>query len=245
MAVENHQQLLVDQPLMTATTAKQSNVRLKLSFRQLKFRLPIQSSSSTVASLDPEKSENALWSDRKASLTGQQGDEPRSPTLLNPQQHQSKRKEGTQSENNSTVKKLKLIVKNDSSEQMTCSSVSTGGQPLTQAVKQPQRIKLRCNGDASSQKNQIQSSNPWKFPQELPKWCGSTKERAHEIVRWALKYNANLLSHYDVRQILGWGGCGCVLGAIRISDQKEVFIAQSFSVDIRETSTCLSKYFQQ
>jgi hypothetical protein len=68
----------------------------------------------------------------------------------------------------------------------------------------------------------------WKIPEKLPKWTGSTKDKAHEMVRWALKYNERLIQDYDVRQVLGWGGCGCVLGTIRLSDRREVLFTSFY-----------------
>ncbi|RKO90159.1 kinase-like domain-containing protein [Blyttiomyces helicus] len=51
-----------------------------------------------------------------------------------------------------------------------------------------------------------------------------TGRRARQAVRAVLARHSRLTNHYDVRELLGWGGNGAVLGAIRRADSRRVAI---------------------
>ncbi|KAJ3034881.1 hypothetical protein HDV00_004569 [Rhizophlyctis rosea] len=53
---------------------------------------------------------------------------------------------------------------------------------------------------------------------------GETERRARQAVRRAIYNNSYLHRHYTVSELLGWGGNGAVLGAIRNKDKKPVAI---------------------
>lgn len=48
------------------------------------------------------------------------------------------------------------------------------------------------------------------------------------MVRWAIVTNDRLRSEFDLRQILGWGGCGAVVGGYRRSDRQKVCLIGQF-----------------
>ena len=53
----------------------------------------------------------------------------------------------------------------------------------------------------------------------------NTEKRAFSMVKWAIMTNEFLRYHYDVQNLLGWGGCGAVLSAVRRIDHVKVFIS--------------------
>lgn len=69
----------------------------------------------------------------------------------------------------------------------------------------------------------------------------STKEKAHSMLKWALLKNPVLTRDFEVRQFLGWGGCGCVLGAIRRSDLQQVCFPQ-FAIQRSRFAHTLSRF---
>lgn len=51
-----------------------------------------------------------------------------------------------------------------------------------------------------------------------------TEKRAFIMVKWSLMTNSIVRERYSVQTLLGWGGCGAVLSALRRSDNAKVLI---------------------
>ncbi|KAJ3050992.1 Calcium-dependent protein kinase 4, partial [Rhizophlyctis rosea] len=56
------------------------------------------------------------------------------------------------------------------------------------------------------------------------RYCGLTERRAREAVRQAIYTNEYLTRNYTITELLGWGGNGVVMGAIRQKDKHSVAI---------------------
>ena len=127
---------------------------------------------------------------------------------------------------NPHIKKIRLILKADSDRGLYTPVSKTPNLPAKQARVRIRKRPMIANTAewASSSKDQSIKTK-FLFPENA-----STKEKAHIMVKWAIKSNPKLTLDYEIRALLGWGGCGSVLGAIRLSDKKEVFLFLIFLI---------------
>ena len=88
------------------------------------------------------------------------------------------------------------------------------------ALRMPRNKKKRDDTALSLYKST--ASQPHEISPAEKEPPVSTKEKAHSMLKWALLKNPVLTRDFEVRQLLGWGGCGCVLGATRRTDMRQV-----------------------
>lgn len=89
---------------------------------------------------------------------------------------------------------------------------------LPRLAKKSFTPKAANDADSTRLHRYDEHHQPFEFEANL-----NTKERAEFMTRWAL--SSGHLDKYHITLLLGWGGCGAVLGGYRKSDRKEVLRA--------------------
>lgn len=72
-----------------------------------------------------------------------------------------------------------------------------------------------------------------------------TERRAFIMVKWSIMTNERLRQIYSINSLLGWGGCGAVLGAQRRSDNMQVTSSSSLKFKILIFLGCNQNYIQK